>query len=324
MRNKILKRIISAILIFAFVIPMSGVFAATDSKTVPGWSCEISNADGGILLDTSDDALGKASMKLWNKTIEKTGFVRCSYIFKDLKEGHTYRYGFSAKVKNANGTIYTQMNWDRSTMPSVKPFGSTADWRDFEFAYNHTSGEAALRFVLEGDTEGLWLDNFWFYDVSMPQTPENNLIKNPLFEEISETTPVAKEEKKEKIIPVSKKTDVKVDGDLSDWKEMNAYDLTIYTDYTKAPQTISGNIRYAYDTENFYFALSVTDDVHYPITEGSYWNGDGLQFTICAPDENFGISYGAVYDDKNNKTVKFGDTAYDVAAKRVGTKDMNA
>ena len=160
------------------------VSAATNTVP-PGWSFGMSaNTVGGVTIDTAEKFSGEASMKLWNLTRRtKEEYVRISYDIP-VKPGHSYRYGFMAKVENGNGNIYCQMNWDRSALTNLVPTGKTADWRAFEFVYNNNGSEtsAAIRFCMENYTDGLWIDDMYFYDMSLPQTPENNLIKNPSFE----------------------------------------------------------------------------------------------------------------------------------------------
>lgn len=287
------------------------------SSAPSGWVLDMSsNTVGGVTVDTAEKYSGNASMKLHNYTRRtKEEYVRISYEIP-VQPGHTYRYGFMAKVKNGTG-VYAQMNWDRTNLGYLTPTGKTADWRGFEFAYNNGDQTVAhIRFVMENYTDGLWIDDLYFYDTSLPQTAEYNLIKNPSFEEASPTDAVG--DVSQDIIPVKKNNEITIDGNMSDWEGIPSYKLDIYTDYTSLPQTVSGEISYAYDNDNFYFAIKAEDDVHYPISAGSYWNGDGLQFTICRTDETFGTSYGAVYDEVNDITVEFGDTAIITKSKRVG------
>ncbi len=317
--NHAMKRMTAWMIVLVMcvlMIPMTAtVLAATDTSTVPGWTFE-NWAEGGIMVDTTEKYSGQASVKLWNKIIGTDKYVRFSYPI-NVEPGHTYRYGFMAKVKNAEGS-YAQMNWDRTRLGYLTPTGATADWRAFEFSYTNTSETTAyLRFVMEKMAGELWLDDLFFYDTAKPATAENNLIKNPSFEGIQ--SQAATSEASQDIIPVSKVTALTVDGKLDDWADIPGRTLDIYTDYGKVPQSVSGEIRYAYDDQNFYFSIDVEDDVHFYVPSGSYWNGDGLQFTICKTDETFGTAYGAVFDEKNNTTVEFGDTAIDAKTTREGT-----
>lgn len=323
-----MKRIIALVISFAVVLPVLAISPVsaevrntTDRTTLPGWGCEISNSDGGIIIDTTEKYSGDASIKLYNYTPgSNTSYVRLSYENVPVVPGHTYKYGFKAKVKKAYQT-YAQVNWDRTALGYLTPTGNTADWREFEFAYNNADlTKAAFRIVLADRAESVWIDDVYFYDTSLPMTPENNLLPNPSFEGIASAADA--QEASGDIVPVSTIKNACVDGSLSEWGGYTAYPLEIYTDLTKDPQSVRGDIRYAYDDKNFYFALNIEDDKHFAISQGSYWNGDGIQFTICRTDETFGTSYGAVYDDKSNSTVKFGDTAIEAKTVRKGNNTV--
>lgn len=298
--------------------PIYSVSAATDTTTVPGWSCEVSNAEGGVVIDNDVKYSGDASMKLWNNTPKNSSYVRISYPIT-VEPGHSYRYGFMAKVQNATKP-YAQMNWIRTSLGYLTPTGRNADWRAFEFSYNNDDATttAYLRFVLEDAGDTVWVDDLYFYDTSKPQTPENNMIKNPSFEGIASAQASSASQD---IIPVGYKN-VAIDGSASEWADVPAHELELYTDYAKAGQSITANIKYAYDDKNFYFVLAAKDDVHFPVTAGSYWNGDGLQFTLCGTDETFGTAYGLVYDEANNMVVEFGDTVIETSASRKGNETL--
>ena len=321
-KNIFIKRLIVMAAVFALCVPQLaelGVYAAvetkTDNSTIPGWSVEFSKADGGAFIDTEEKYSGEASMRLENHApSDNGGYLRVSYPVT-VEPNHQYVYGFKAKVKNASGA-YAQVNWIRTALGYLNPTGDTADWRNFEFAFSNGEDTTAyLRFILEKGAEYVWIDDVYFYDTSMPQTEEYNLIDNPSFESIASTDDNVSTD----IIPVMKKS-ITVDGDISDWADIEKYHIDIYTDYTQAAKTIDANIAYAWDDDNFYFEIEAEDDVHYPITSGSYWNGDSLQFTICKTTDSFGTSYGVSYDEASGEVFKFGDTAMDVSVVRNGTK----
>ena len=235
--------------------PIYSVSAATDTTTVPGWSCEVSNAEGGVVIDNDVKYSGDASMKLWNNTPKNSSYVRISYPIT-VEPGHSYRYGFMAKVQNATKP-YAQMNWIRTSLGYLTPTGRNADWRAFEFSYNNDDATttAYLRFVLEDAGDTVWVDDLYFYDTSKPQTPENNMIKNPSFEGIASAQASSASQD---IIPVGYKN-VAIDGSASEWADVPAHELELYTDYAKAGQSVTANIKYAYDDKNFYFVLAAKE-----------------------------------------------------------------
>ncbi len=301
---KTLKKLAAASVLCAMSLQFAPVsLAANDTTSAPGWAVEISNVDGGVYIDSQEKASGKNSMKLYNNTPKTTDttFLRASYPV-NVEKGKSYVYGFSVKAKNA-ASVSTQMNWI-TPRANLLPTGGTADWRDFEFNYNHTGedGVAYLRIILDTKSEAVWLDDFYFYDKN---DMTKNLISNPSFEDTAANAPVAEAETESadgrKLIPVYHAEGITVDGDFSDWEGYNVIPITQAVKYAGDGVSLETDIRYAYDDENFYFAVKAEDDVHFPILEGSYWNGDGLQFTICGMEDTFGKAYAYSYDLVNNK-----------------------
>lgn len=270
----------------------------TDTTTVPGWSIEIQNVDGGGYIDSSEHTSGNNSMKLWNNTVKENNntFLRVSYPVA-VEKGKMYRYGFKAKVKNANGVL-AQMNW--GTRASLTPTGATAGWREFEFNYNHTeaTGTAWLRIILDSKSESVWIDDLYFYEVGGREN--TNLIQNPSFEDTPSNSAAVGGSGEREIITVSHKDDIHIDGDLSDWDNINFKPIDKKTVYNGS-LTLEAKIGYAYDDDNFYFAVEAEDDVHFPVMQDQYWTGDGLQFTLCGLNDTFGKAYAYNHDIENNK-----------------------
>jgi hypothetical protein len=276
----------------------------TDTTSVPGWSAEISNVDGGIYVDNEEKASGNNSMKLYNNTI-KTGddvFLRVSYPVS-VQKGKSYRYGMKVKAKNAEA-VSAQMNW--GVRGNLLPTGKTADWKDFEFVYNHTedSSTAYFRIILDTKTEAIWVDDVYFYEVSGDAIIGENLIQNPSFEDtaagITADTSEA-ELSNHEVMVVNYNNNISIDGSLADWEGIEPIEITKKTQWVQSETSLTANIRYAYDDENFYFVIDAEDDVHYPIFTDSYWNGDGLQFALSRLDEGFGKEYAYLADPESGK-----------------------
>ena len=310
MNRKITKRIIALAVMLAMIIGSLPVVYAergkwiTDTTTVPGWSVEIQDIDGGACIDSSEHASGKQSMKLWNNTLKENDntFLRASYPVS-VEKGKFYRYGFKAKVKNATNVL-AQMNW--GTRSSLTPVGRTSNWREFEFNYNHTDadGTAWLRIILDTKSDAVWIDDVYFYEVG--DATNTNLINNPSFEETAASAPAASAPAGGQgadgrdIVAVAHKDGIEIDGDLSDWDGISALPLTQKTVYN-GTLSIEANIRYAYDDENFYFATEVEDDEHFPVMQNQYWTGDGLQFTLCGLNDTFGKAYAYSHDIESDR-----------------------
>ena len=169
-----MKLITKAMAVFVMLSMLIGnipAFAAVrnvkDTTSIPGWTMEVSNIDGGGYIDSSEKASGNNSMKLYNNTVKSsdTTFLRISYPIS-VKSGKKYCYGFKVKAKNAE-RVTSQMNWI-TPRSNLIPAGGTADWRDFEFVYNHTGddGTAYLRIILDTKSEAVWIDDVYFYDAS--------------------------------------------------------------------------------------------------------------------------------------------------------------
>ena len=309
---------ITALMMLFECIP---ALAANDTTSVPGWTVEVSGGiDGGAYVDSSEKASGKNSMRLYNNTpkTSNTTFLRASYPIA-VKKGRQYKYGFKVKAKNA-ADVTAQMNWI-TPRASLIPEGRNSDWRSFEFVYNHTEadGTAYLRIILDTKTESVWIDDMYFYDAD--DSSQTNLIKNPGFEETAAKV-VSSESGADgrQLIPVRNKS-ISIDGDLSDWGDTAAYEMDKKITYS-GTLTVDSKIRYAYDEENFYFAVEAEDETHYPIMSGSYWNGDGLQFTLCGMNDNFGKAYAYSYDIDSGEQFISGSEKVKGAFKRSGTTSV--
>ena len=72
--NRIAKMLTASVSVLAMLLcSFPSVYAergkwSTDTTSVPGWSIEIADVDGGGCIDASEYASGKQSMKLWNNT----------------------------------------------------------------------------------------------------------------------------------------------------------------------------------------------------------------------------------------------------------------
>ena len=320
--SKISALFILLTILFESIPTFGAVRNVKDTTSVPGWTMEISNIDGGGYIDSSEKASGKNSLKLYNNTVKTsdTTFLRISYPIS-VKKGKKYCYGFKVKAKNAE-KVTSQMNWI-TPRSNLIPAGGTADWRDFEFVYNHTAddGTAYMRIILDTKTEAVWIDDVYFYDAS--DENKTNLVKNPSFEDggsamvaTSETTADGKN-----LMTIPNK-EIEIDADLSDWAEIDPIELTKTTVYAGDELSLKANIRYAYDEENFYFAIEAEDDVHYPILVDSYWNGDGLQFTLCGVDDTFGKAYAFSCDPETGEKYINASGNLNCVFKREGTSSI--
>ena len=323
---KLIKRTAAVFVVLMMLLESIPTLAAVrnvnDTTSIPGWTMEVSNIDGGGYIDSSEKASGNNSMKLYNNTVKSsdTTFLRISYAIS-VKEGRKYCYGFNVKAKNAE-RVTSQMNWI-PPRGNLIPARGTAGWRDIEFVYNHigSDGTAYLRIILDTKTEAVWIDDVYFYDAS--DANKTNLIKNPGFEEggaaMGVTSAMSADGRNLMTIP---NKEIDVDADLSDWEGIEPIELTKTTVYAGDGLSLNANIRYAYDEENFYFAIEAEDDVHNPILVDSYWNGDGLQFTLCGPEDTFGKAYAFSCDPQTGEKYVNASGNLDCGFKREGKSSI--
>lgn len=302
-----------------------------DNDSVPGWTIGVLNVDGGGYIDSSEHSGGNNSMKLYNNTV-KTGddTYLMAYYPIQVKKGSSYRYGFKVKAKNANN-VTTMMDWN-SPRANLLPTGGTAGWREFEFTYNHTTDAniAYLRIVLDTKTEAIWFDDMYYYEVG--DSSNTNLIKNPSFEDTAANIPREFQDKTgtskniwsadgRNLVSVQYKQGIQVDGNTNEWGDMAPIELSEKLVYN-GDLSVRANIKYAYDEEYFYFCTTVDDNVHYPVLEGQYWTGDGIQFTLCGANDTYGEYYAYSYDPKSNTSFTNGYDNLKYSFKRDGTTSI--
>lgn len=329
MRNA--RGIIATLLAVAMLTALLPVFASPTGVTKftneDGWLVQYNYTDADVYIDGATGVQGKGSMKIHNiKTYHDTSRYLWVCYYVQVKKGHSYRLDFDAKVQDGK-TAYMSYNWNKM---SLIPGAKTYDWMHYARGY-HATEDATLEVRFGVDTAGeiLWIDNLNFYDL---KAPEKNLIANGNFEArepIIKNQPSFTEEVEEVVEVVdddrdlyaSQKT-VSVDGKFDDWDGIEAREMT-YLDRLIEPigQMIKSNIRLAYDDKNLYFAVEVTDDVHY--TTGTYWQGDSLQFAF-APAEAVAMrkmtERGIAFDEAEAKIRKAGGEDFDAAVTREGNK----
>lgn len=169
-----------------------------------------------------------------------------------------------------------------------------------------------LRFALDGPTRDFWLDDVYFYKVEDGKRVGKNLIYNGTFDsdvmagsssvDSSNASGIGRtfsiEDAQERMsmlpkIPVYRNSGITVDGDISEWENIPTIHMPIddtqYYHLSFDPVDITADLKFAYDDENLYILLSVTDDVHYVLDNADdFWKGDCIQYTISTFDEVYG------------------------------------
>lgn len=308
MNIKKLTALITAVVVFALPIGNAAGITAVSAAGTDGWTPGSVNSDSGAYVDTDVFYGGGGSLKCYNNT-KRTGEQYFSLTTNvQVKKGKTYKYGFMAKgEKLSRATV--MIDW--GTRTSLTPFRDSYDWTPFEITYKHETdaNTVMLRIVLDDKSNGLWLDNVYFYEVDEGSYVGENLIKNGTFDAVGGGTkqdepdtstldPLTAYLATGKMIPAYKAEGITVDGDFSDWSDKyNIIPITAVTKLKSCTPDAKANIRYAWDEQYFYIAVDVTDDSFEPVEGSGYWTGDSLQVSFSNDDstKKFGTEIGFNY-----------------------------
>jgi len=338
--KKIAKKIFSVVM---FAATTCSLFTAPIVKAaeVSGWSfVSQGGANGWMEIDNTESEGGRSSLKIVNNTPTASNVYINVTSNVQLEAGKSYDIQLQVKSKNSS-SLKVVMSWDKRY--DLLPFGQTYDWTNFEFVYRAKQNDNNfIGILVEGITEGVWVD-----DVIVRETgTTENLVKNSGFENenamlipeqsapegsdvadgslldvysgirSSESFSIEDMEKVRgafKYMPVYRAENINVDGDASDWESYPAISMptlpTQYTDYMKdgKPKDIEAKSRFAFDDENFYFMIEVTDDKYvYYTTDTTYWKGDSIQLSISGMNEKYGSEIGLIHDTEKNEGKIFG------------------
>ena len=306
-----LKRMISGIVATVMALTAMPVLASptavTNDTSIAGWRFTSHYSDSNIYIDRSQNAIGNASMKMVNRSPFASNVYATLETSAQVEKGKLYRLEFDAKAIDAN-KLFFSFNW--GTRSSLTQAGATYDWMNYKFSYVPTEDEKVmLHIIADGPVGALWLDNMKFYDVTKP---EFNLLANGDFENCSGpeetveetiTEPVTAETAEDiRMFAIEKA--IVVDGKLDDWAGIDSMEITGRQDFDGPKEPlIQGNVRFAYDIDNLYFAVEVTDDSHYTYPSSRFWYGDSVQFGIADASTNLVstlIERGIVYYEEED------------------------
>lgn len=330
---KTFKRIISLILTLA---AMAGFYIPADAATgsLEGWNFGRSGSnDATAVIDNSVFHSGGSSVKFTRKTPQASNVYYVMSQWVSVEAGKRYRYGFWAKAKNISG-ICTLINWEARAY--LNPVVSTYDWTYFTFQYEaRNTGSVEFKIIVDEPSSAFWVDDMEFYEYN-DGIVGSNKFKNPGFEGVSAATvqtgntesgradEFAAEDfyaslSTSEIVPVYKKNDIVIDGDISDWKgttklagmpkDKKRHIQKYSTDVTDAVVDMS----FAYDENYLYFLTEVEDNVYYEEQGSEYWRGDSIQLCISQKGESFGaeIGYNYVEGSGGKYALDFGTSQMD-------------
>lgn len=330
-----LKRVM-ALALSIILITISANLVVYADAGLTGWKIQLKNVDGTVETDKDESYSGNASMKVVNNTpIASEKYILISTDI-NVVAGKTYHFG--AKVKSKNTTSLNMM-LDWGARSSLLPIGSTFDWSNLEFVYiAPKTMKSSFQILIEGTTDGLWLDDIVFIDW---ETKEN-LIGNSSFdggatvvsennlEEVYQSIVTSEMFSEEdfskarggfKYMPVYGAKDITIDGNIDDWSPYMPLKMPTlsnqYQIYMNDSQAldVQAECKFAFDDENFYMMIDVIDDNYVYVSGDGYWQGDSIQFVIGGIDEGYGSEIGLNYNPETKKGEVHG-TAFDGATMR--------
>ncbi len=333
------KAFTAAALAVSMLLQTVPAFAGTDSAgaEVSGWTFYNQNKCDVTYEIVNDEAYtGENSFHIVNRTAGSDSRYFRLHTEPYFPKAGKYKMGCSIKTNNAG---LTRM-FLGSFMPSLVPYAKTSDWKRYEFTVERSkAGIDWVGIIVYGSCDDIWIDEVFLYETDDDGNAiGENLISNPSFElnaPAANTTLDGDDDSyyyydddlstvngylsRAKDIPVSYKNGITVDGTLSDWADVEPIHVSGYQNFIKsAAMENDATIRYAYDDNNFYFCVEVTDPVHY--ASGTYWQCDSIQAMLSDSPGKFGAELGVMLYDNgdiynthekiNVKTTREGDKTY--------------
>lgn len=356
--KKRIAALLSALSLFVSVLPMTVATAAKIDK----WSVYFSNVTEGkeaaIRVDTNEKASGTGSLfASFDLSKKSMRYVSVSQAIP-VEYGKTYIYGAKVKAKRAHNV---QLKINQINNDSLVPFSASNDWKEYRFSYTHKleAETVNMSFIIEGVTEGVWIDDVFFYEET--DSSKKNLVSNPGFdgagsvatETVGSTVGGAEaqfnelktktEFKYEDIAAVMggyqysavyPAHNITVDGDGSDWTDHVSMKMPVRSDqyYVLNAKAVIGEMdttaeyKFAYDTENIYVYIEVNDDVHEYIDNASdYWKGDSIQLAVCPVGKTYATEISLVHNEaeKTSSIYSSQNTEEEIARVKLATKRVD-
>ncbi len=320
-----LKKIMSAVLSSALLLSTFTLPVKAESE-IAGWTMSVlGGADVWAELDYDTVKSGNSSLKIVNKTPKESNVYGRYITPVAVEKDKQYRVSLQAKSLRSTD-VYILFDWGYRY--SLTPLGGTYDWTNYEFLYTATkTGTQELGILVDGASKSLWIDDLLVID---PETGEN-IVQNSHFEGKNKTetdifdaglsdvqdkvnnSEYFTEDDFNKIsasfenFQIREEKNLVIDGDKSDWESHTPMILPSSPgQYVRLMDTISvmditAECKMAYDAENFYGMVEVTDDIHHYIGGGDFWKGDGAQIAFSGFEGIFGKEIGVVYNPETKK-----------------------
>ncbi len=312
--------------------------------TMSSWTgYKYTSCEGYITLDDDTKYSGTSSLKIVNPSSYGSNiYMQARSSTNKLEAGKTYRIGAMIKAEDASNISMGILEPKIST--SILPVSGTYDWQRFEISFTATEDKAIeINFQCEDATRALWIDDVFCYEYKDGSYVGSNLVKNSNFDgtapapseddgsddtnnmtaserinelsvkynRIKESETFEVDEIKEvmgnfKYIPLYKKDNIAIDGELADWDGITSLSLptnsTQYHIYNKnVTPDATGDLKLAYDDEYLYIAMVVTDDVHTAQNDDNCWQKDSLQMAIGSATDSYGVEINMARDPETGK-----------------------
>lgn len=273
-----IKKIIPAFL--AAAIAVSALPGELPAKAeiltgTAGWNF---GTNGGAQIEYSLDSNvkfdGESSLKVACKTPAANNVFVHFNTSIPVKKGKSYQYGFMAKLESAD-RVQCCIDW--GTRTTLTQMGSDSNWSSYEINYKHEkdTDSVTLRFLLDGITKGLWVDDVFCYEVDENGNKiGENLIKNGTFERFAPRVPGKKFSEKDlwtNIAGVGHMPMQYISEDTSgggyDWKDIEGFSMPSenieYTVFQKdSTPDIKADVKTAYNEDEICFHVDVKDRDH--------------------------------------------------------------
>ena len=130
--NYNMKKTVSAIM--SAVIGLSlFVMPAARAEAMDGWDIQyVGNINATVEIDNTEAYRGKSSLKAVNNTGKLGNVYLLVSTATEMEEGTPYVVSVKAKSK-ASTLAYAMFNWESSTIKDLTQFGSTYDWKNYEW-----------------------------------------------------------------------------------------------------------------------------------------------------------------------------------------------
>lgn len=316
---KIVKRMLSVIMSAAILSSCFSV-ANVSAAEIDYWEISYRDATGSVTTDNEIYYSGGSSLKIVNDTPRSSN----KYIMLTSKviveKGKKYRIKGMFK---SDGCDVAAVMVDWASRWSVADFSKRFDWTPYEYTYTaDASKTATLQILCEGTTTGLWVDDFAFIDT---QTGENllksviageassirmddNSALEEIFDRIRTSDSFSASDIEQvtggfKYIPTYKANGIFIDGNIDDWADYpTVYMPTLSSQYQvyikdARDKDVKACCKFAYDEENLYIMLDVTDDEFVSYSgSAQYWQGDSIQMALSGLGESYGSELGYAHN----------------------------